>query len=94
LLYFLEKECESIIRKARQEGRNALLIHEAGRICELHNIPIPKSYVAKSAHEAVSRIDEIGFPVALKIISPHILHKSDVGGVILTNGKSSKNYLV
>ena len=78
------KECDSIIRKALKEGRNSLLIHEAGRICELHNIPIPKSYVAKNARDAVSRIDEVGFPVALKIISPQILHKSDVGGVILS----------
>jgi acetyl-CoA synthetase (ADP-forming) len=77
------KECNAIIRKALKEGRNSLLIHEAGRICELHNIPIPKSYVAKNTRDAVSRIDEVGFPVALKIISPQILHKSDVGGVIL-----------
>ena len=77
------KECDSIIQKALKEGRNSLLINEAGRICELHNIPIPKSYVAKNAQDAVTRIDEIGFPVALKIISPQILHKSDVGGVIL-----------
>jgi acetyl-CoA synthetase (ADP-forming) len=77
------KECNSIIQEALKEGRNSLLIHEAGRICELHNIPTPKSYVARSAQDAVSRIDEIGFPVALKIISPQILHKSDVGGVIL-----------
>jgi acyl-CoA synthetase (NDP forming) len=77
------KECDSIIQKALKEGRNSLLINEAGRICELHKIPIPKSYIARSARDAVSRIDEIGFPVALKIISPQILHKSDVGGVIL-----------
>lgn len=77
------KECESIIQKALEEGRSSLLLHEAQQICSLHKIPTPISHVTKSAEEAVEKGRQIGFPVVLKIISPQILHKSDVGGVVL-----------
>jgi acyl-CoA synthetase (NDP forming) len=77
------KECESIIQKALKEGRSSLLIHEAQQICTFHHIPTPVSYVVQSAEEAVTKGNQIGFPVVLKIISPQILHKSDVGAVVL-----------
>jgi acyl-CoA synthetase (NDP forming) len=77
------KECETIIQKALQEGRSSLLIQESKQICKLHHIPTPVSYVVQNTDEAVTKGKEIGFPVVLKIISPQILHKSDVGGVVL-----------
>lgn len=77
------KECESAIQKALTEERSSLLIDEAYRICNLHHIPTPKFRVVIRLQEAVERANEIGYPVALKILSPQILHKSDVGGVIL-----------
>jgi acyl-CoA synthetase (NDP forming) len=77
------KECETIIQKALQEGRSSLLIHESQQICKLHHIPTPVSYVVQNVDEAVTKGKLIGFPVVLKIISPQILHKSDVGGVVL-----------
>jgi len=77
------KECESAIQKALREERSSLLIDEAYRICNLHHIPTPKFRVVTRLQEAVERANEIGYPVALKILSPQILHKSDVGGVIL-----------
>ena len=77
------KECEDIIQKALQEGRSSLLIHESQQICKLHHIPTPISHVVQNVDEAVTKGNQIGFPVVLKIISPQILHKSDVGGVIL-----------
>lgn len=77
------KECETIIQKALQEGRSSLLIPESQQICKLHHIPTPVSHVVQSAEEAVTKGNLIGFPVVLKIISPQILHKSDVGGVVL-----------
>jgi succinyl-CoA synthetase beta subunit len=75
-------ECETIIKRALKEGRSSLLIHEAERVCELHRIPTPKSGLATNAEEAVNEAREIGFPVVMKIVSPQILHKSEVGGVI------------
>jgi acyl-CoA synthetase (NDP forming) len=79
----LLKECENILQKALNEGRPSLLIHEAQQICKLHHIPTPISNVVHSVEEAVSRGNQIGFPVVLKVISPQVLHKSDVGGVVL-----------
>jgi acyl-CoA synthetase (NDP forming) len=77
------KECEKIIDQALKEKRVSLRIDEAQSICGLHQIPIPKYRVAKSVDQAVEKATEISYPVALKIISPQIIHKSDVGGVIL-----------
>jgi acyl-CoA synthetase (NDP forming) len=76
------KDCEIIMQNALKEGRT-LLVTEAQQICSLHHIPTPRSDKASSAHEAVLKANDIGFPVVLKVISPQILHKSDVGGVIL-----------
>jgi acyl-CoA synthetase (NDP forming) len=77
------KECEAIIRKAFMEKRFSLLIDEAQKICSLHKIPTPKYDVATNLDGAVEKADEIGYPVVLKLISPQIIHKSEVGGVIL-----------
>jgi acyl-CoA synthetase (NDP forming) len=76
------KDCEIIIQNALKEER-PLLANEAQQICSLHRIPTPRSYRASSVHEAVLKANDIGFPVVIKVISPQILHKSDVGGVIL-----------
>jgi acyl-CoA synthetase (NDP forming) len=75
-------DCETIIQNALKEKR-PLLENESQQICALHHIPTPKSGKVSSASEAILKAKEIGFPVVLKIISPQILHKSDVGGVIL-----------
>lgn len=77
------RDCESIIQKALEEGRSSLLVNEAQKICDFHNIPTPKSFLTSNVDEAVLKANEIGFPVALKIVSSQITHKSDVGGVIL-----------
>jgi len=77
------KECESIFQKALKDGRSSLLIQEAQQICKLHGIPTPVSYVVQNVEEAVTKGNQMGFPVVLKIISPQILHKSDVGAVVL-----------
>jgi acetyl-CoA synthetase (ADP-forming) len=76
-------ECETIIQKALKEGQSSLLMDESQQICSYHHIPTPKSQVTTNEDEAVQKAKEIGFPVVMKIISPQILHKSDVGGVVL-----------
>jgi acyl-CoA synthetase (NDP forming) len=76
-------ECETIMQRALDEGRSFLLIHEAQQICELHHIPTPKSGLATNAEEAVHEAKEVGFPAVMKIVSPQIVHKSEVGGVIV-----------
>jgi acetyl coenzyme A synthetase (ADP forming)-like protein len=52
-------------------------------VVEAYGIRVPKEIVAGTAAEAVSAAEEIGYPVALKIASPDIPHKSDVGGILL-----------
>ena len=72
---------EEIFNRAISEGRKYLLESEAKEVCSLYGIPVVKTIVARSKEEAIKIANEIGYPVVLKILSPDILHKSDVGGV-------------
>ncbi len=54
---------------------------EAKQIFEAYKIPTANSKLAKTEDEAVKLAKEIGYPVVMKIVSPQIIHKSDVGGV-------------
>ena len=76
-------EAKRIIEQALAEGRSKLLEHEALRLAELYGVPVPGYGLAKSEDEAVSLAEKIGYPVVLKVVSPDIVHKSDVGGVIV-----------
>jgi len=78
-----------IISKVRGEGRKFLLEPEAKAICMEYDIPVTKFKVASSEDEAVKFAEEIGYPIVLKIVSPDVIHKFDVGGVIL-NLKSAE----
>lgn len=53
------------------------------RLLELYGIPTPPVRVVHSAEEAYAAAQELGLPVALKVVSPDIPHKSDIGGVLL-----------
>ena len=72
-----------IVRAARKEHRNALLEHEAMALLVEHGLPAFVSLPAKTVDEAVAAAEKIGGSVAMKIVSPDILHKSDAGGVKL-----------
>ncbi|RLI43018.1 acetyl-CoA synthetase [Candidatus Bathyarchaeota archaeon] len=72
-----------IFSKVREEGRKFLLEPEAKSICKEYGIPVTDFRIARNEAEAVSFADEMGYPVVLKIISPDVIHKSDVGGVII-----------
>ncbi len=74
---------KEIISKALSENRPKLLEHEAYKILEEYNIPVPGYGLATTSEEAAELAEKIGYPVVLKIVSPDIVHKSDVGGVIL-----------
>ena len=60
-----------------------MLESEAKTVCRAYGIPVTDFEVAKNVAEAVEFADEIGYPVVLKIVSPDIIHKSDVGGVVV-----------
>lgn len=74
-------EPREIIARAKKEGRNVLLEHEAKELIAYYGIPVTRIRLAKSEDEAVEAAQKIGFPVVMKIVSPDVLHKSDVGGV-------------
>ncbi|MBM1154296.1 acetate--CoA ligase family protein [archaeon] len=74
---------KQIIQKALSEGRKALLEPEAKQICQEYGIPVPPFAVAKTEEEAVKAAEQFGYPVVLKIVSPQVLHKTDVGGVLV-----------
>ena len=76
-----EEAIRGVFEKARREGRVNLGEVEAREVLQAYGIAVPKSFVAESAEEAGRHADELGFPVVMKIISPDILHKSDIGGV-------------
>jgi len=77
------KKVSEIFTEARKEGRKYLLEPEAKTVCTEYGIPVTKFMVAKTEDEAVRFADELGYPVVLKIVSPDIIHKFDVGGVVL-----------
>jgi acetyl coenzyme A synthetase (ADP forming)-like protein len=70
-----------VFKKARAEGRVSVGDAEARAILEAYRLRIPRSEIAATAEEAVRLATEIGYPLVLKIASPDILHKTDVGGV-------------
>ena len=89
-LLTLSGKVTKIFGEARNEGRNYLLEPEAKTICKEYGIPVTSFRIATTAEEAVKFSEEIGYPTVLKIISPDVLHKFDVGGVML-DLKTSKN---
>lgn len=76
-------KASQIIKKVLSEGRKNLLETEAKTICLEYGIPVTKFKLAISSEQAADFSAEIGYPVVLKIVSPNIIHKSDVGGVLV-----------
>ena len=72
-----------IISKYRSSGLLQINESDAKKILAAYGINIAKSALVTSAEEAVKLADGIGYPMVMKIVSPDIIHKSDVGGVIL-----------
>jgi acetyltransferase len=69
--------------------------NEAGELASLYGIPVPKGQLTQSEAEAVSTAEELGYPVALKIISPDLPHKTEHGGIVLgcmTEGEVRRGY--
>ena len=75
------EEIRGLLTRALDEGREALTAPECRSLCEAYGIPTPAEGLAQSVDEAVRLAAEIGYPVAAKIVSPDILHKTDAGGV-------------
>ncbi|MDR4498398.1 MAG: bifunctional acetate--CoA ligase family protein/GNAT family N-acetyltransferase [Candidatus Scalindua sp.] len=73
---------KALIRKSVAEGRYILTEEESKRFLINYGIPTTRPYMSRDVDDAVSIAHTIGYPVVLKIASPDITHKSDVGGIM------------
>jgi acetate---CoA ligase (ADP-forming) subunit beta len=73
----------SILAQARAEGRTLLNEVEAKEALREAGVPATETTLATSREEAQAQAEGMGYPVVLKVVSPDIAHKSDVGGVKL-----------
>lgn len=78
------------IAEAVAAGHRQLPADIAARVLEAYGIPVATTRIARDEREAAMVAGAIGFPVALKIASPDISHKSDVGGVALGLGSAEQ----
>lgn len=77
------EENQKIIKEVMRKGRHVLNNEETRKILENYNIPVSQSALARNEEEAVKIANKMGFPVAMKVASPDILHKTEVNGVEL-----------
>ncbi len=73
---------KAFIRRVVREGRNLLNEEESKRFLLNYGIPVTKIHEAGDVEQALAAAAQAGYPVVLKIVSPDITHKSDVGGVV------------
>jgi acetate---CoA ligase (ADP-forming) len=73
---------KAIFYDALRERRIVLLGHEGARILNSFGISAAPTLLAREPQDAAEKAIEMGFPVVLKIASPKIMHKSDIGGVV------------
>ena len=71
------------IDRARGESRTLLSEVEAKAALAEAGVPVTATSLAQTREEAAAQAEAISYPVALKVVSPNVAHKSDVGGVVL-----------
>lgn len=74
---------QKILAVAQKEGRKALTEGEGKQIFKAYGVPIPGEATVTTAADAAKESSKIGYPVVMKILSPDIAHKTDVGGVVV-----------
>jgi len=77
------KQGRELLEGGMCQGQRVLDAQLGTEIGEAYGLSVPRSGLAQTADEAVSLADRIGYPVALKLVDPDVVHKSDVGGVVL-----------
>ena len=83
-------QVQALFDRVREEGRVSIGDLEAWTVLEAYGFRIPQSRLAETPEEAVEIAEEIGYPVVVKIASPDILHKTDVGGVRVNLGSAQE----
>lgn len=74
---------KTMVKKYLREGVNVLPEEEARKFLSAYGIPSVMSYLARNVEEAVNWANTIGYPVVLKVSSPQIIFRQDVGGVVM-----------
>ncbi len=84
------RKVERILARRQRTSRLQLGEVKGKGVLGAYGFQVPEGALASSAEEALEIAERIGFPVAMKIVSPDIIHKSDLGGVFLnvTNGEA------
>ena len=80
---FDEARIEALLAAAIETGHGTVDQVRSLELLACCGIPVPQTFVARTAEDAARLADQIGYPVAMKIVSPDITHKSDIGGVRL-----------
>lgn len=76
-------ESKKLIEEVLNDNRTVMTEFEAKQLLANYQIPVIKNGLAKTETEAIVMSEKFGYPLVMKIASPDILHKTDVGGVIL-----------
>jgi len=74
---------KELLRMALKEGRILLNEEESKGFLMTYGIPVTIAQVVQDSEAAVSVAEKVGYPVVIKVVSPDISHKSDVGGVVV-----------
>lgn len=77
------RAAQAVVDAALADGRTLLSECEAKAVLAAYGVPTVPTRIANTPAQAAALASEIGFPVAIKVLSPDISHKSDVGGVVL-----------
>lgn len=80
----------TVIADARKRNALEIVEFQAQGLLNSYGLPVPKTELARTSQQAVEAAERIGYPVVLKIASPQISHKSDVGGVRVNLQDSSE----
>jgi acetate---CoA ligase (ADP-forming) len=81
---------QGVVADARARGVDHLAGTEALAVFRAYGIPVLESRIATSAKEAATAAEELGLPVVMKVESPDVVHKTDVGGVVLNVGSAAE----
>jgi acetate---CoA ligase (ADP-forming) len=85
------RQARALLEKTLKTATGAALDEVASKkLLKAYGIPISKEAIAQTAAEAMRTAKTIGFPVVAKVVSPDILHKSDIGGVVLNLGSAAE----
>jgi acetyltransferase len=77
-----KRRVKEIFSNVREDGRTVLLSYETSEVFDCYGIKSPKSRLAQTPRQAMKLLSETGKSV-MKVVSPNIIHKTDVGGILL-----------